>query len=511
MKTKVLSLALLLFYPFSNFIIAQCPASGYTCIPDSNFEQVLITQNIDSDGILDGRVKTSDIEIVTNLAFSSGLGISSLTGIEDFTALTRLVCAGNNISVLDLSNTLQLDEVSCSFNGMTSLVLPNSVLLRDLKCYNNNLTTVDVSNNTGLELFWCYNNNLINTLDISNNTNLTHFQCHQNNIQTLLLPTSTTLTWVKCDFNSLSNLDVSGLPNLEYLNFIQNSIPSINLTNNTKLDKLFCTLSGLTGTLDLTTNTLLTRVDCDRNSITDLLLPTTNTLTELRCYTNNLIDLDASGLTGLQLFVCYKNQSLSNLILPNTASLSELYAWDCNLSTLNFTNNTGLQYLDIGINNFTSIDVHMLPGLLGFWCNENQLTYLNIANGSNDILADLWAQDNFLTCIQVDNVTDAENKTIAGDWVKDAGANYNTTCTLGINDLNLSSISIYPNPSKDRFHIDLKTDADYTLSNVFGQEVKKGLLVSGTNELETKTLSTGLYLLKIESPEGSVSKKLIKN
>ena len=46
---------------------------------------------------------------------------------------------------------------------------------------------------------------------------------------------------------------------------------------------------------------------------------------------------------------------------------------------------------------------------------------------------------------------------------------------------------------------------------MFGQEVKKGLLFAGTNELETNTLSTGLYVLKIESPEGKVTKKLIKD
>jgi hypothetical protein len=502
MKTKLLTLSLALLSSISY-------AQQYTLIPDPNFEQVLIDQTIDSEGgTPDGQVLTSDIAVVTNLAFGSGLGITDLTGIEDFTALTRLVCAGNNIDILDLSNNLQLDEVNCANNGMSSLILPNSNLLRDLKCWNNNLTSIDVSNNIGLELFWCYNNDLINTLDISANTSLIHFQCHQNDIQTLLLPSSTTLTWVKCDFNSLSSLDVSGLPNLEYLNFIQNSIPSINLTNNVKLDKLFCTLSGLTGTLDLTNNTMLTRVDCDRNSITGLLLPTTNTLTQLWCYTNNLTALDASGLTGLQLLSCRSNPSLSSLLLPNTTTLSELYAWECNLSTLNFTNNTGLQYLDIGINKFTSLDISMLPALLEFYCNENLLSYLNIKNNSNDILDWMWAQDNpSLSCIQVDNVAQANNKT---NWLKDGSADYNTTCTLGLEELDFSNVSIYPNPSTEKFYIDLKLEANYTLSNMMGQEVKKGFLVSGTNELDTESLSSGLYLLNLESANGKTTKKLVK-
>ncbi|MGE4347393.1 MAG: T9SS C-terminal target domain-containing protein, partial [Flavobacteriaceae bacterium] len=41
--------------------------SQITYIPDQGFEQTLISLNIDSDGIVNGQVLTSDIENITEL------------------------------------------------------------------------------------------------------------------------------------------------------------------------------------------------------------------------------------------------------------------------------------------------------------------------------------------------------------------------------------------------------------------------------------------------------------
>jgi hypothetical protein len=102
----------------------------YTLIPDPNFEQALIELRIDTNLTIDGQVLTAAISELTSLGVSSR-GISDLTGIEDFGALTYLYC------------------------------------------YDNQLTSLDVSNNIALTLFWCYNNQLT-SLDVrnGNNTNL---------------------------------------------------------------------------------------------------------------------------------------------------------------------------------------------------------------------------------------------------------------------------------------------------------------------------------------------------
>jgi len=83
--------------------------------------------------------------------------------------------------------------------------------------------------------------------------------------------------------------------------------------------------------------------------------------------------------------------------------------------------------------------------------------------------------------------------------------------TAGINENEyFASLSVYPNPTKDKFYIDLQLEANYTLTNVFGQEIKKGTLFSGTNELDAQALASGLYVLNLETIEGTASKKIIK-
>jgi hypothetical protein len=65
----------------------KCMAQTY--VPDDNFENELIEQGYDA--VLDDSVTTANIDTVINLDVSS-LNISDLTGIEDFTSLTRLDC-----------------------------------------------------------------------------------------------------------------------------------------------------------------------------------------------------------------------------------------------------------------------------------------------------------------------------------------------------------------------------------------------------------------------------------
>ena len=149
------------------------------------------------------------------------------------------------------------------------------------------------------------------------------------------------------------------------------------------------------------------------------------------------------------------------------------------ISTIDVSNNTLLLELGVTFNNLTELDVSTTTQLGQLYCHLNALTQLNLKNGHNDVLNTLNSTNNSLTCIQVDNKTEAEGK---GGWQKDSGASYEETCPgLNLDDFALSSISIYPNPSKYRFYIELQTEANYILSNVFGQEVKKGFLTSGNN------------------------------
>ena len=70
---KKFVLILLIYLPI--FINAQ------VMLPDSNFEQRLIDLNIDSDGVVNGQLLTSDALAATDLNLSFG-NIGNLIGIE---------------------------------------------------------------------------------------------------------------------------------------------------------------------------------------------------------------------------------------------------------------------------------------------------------------------------------------------------------------------------------------------------------------------------------------------
>lgn len=74
------------------------------------------------------------------------------------------------------------------------------------------------------------------------------------------------------------------------------------------------------------------------------------------------------------------------------------------------------------------------------------------------------------------------------------------------------SISVYPNPNKGRIYINnsgnniLEKAIVYTTN---GRKVKEFKLVTNQNSLDVNTLTSGLYFLKLNSDNGSITKKLV--
>ena len=126
-----------------------------TQIPDPVFEQALIDLGIDSDGIINGQVLTSDVETVISLNLNHK-GIDDITGIEDFAALEILDVTGNYLLVLDVSNNLQLKELYCS---------------SDSAGFNMPVSSLDLTNNTNLEILYGENLIFLESLDAKNGNN----------------------------------------------------------------------------------------------------------------------------------------------------------------------------------------------------------------------------------------------------------------------------------------------------------------------------------------------------
>lgn len=177
-----------------------------TAIPDANFEQYLIDENIDSDGTINGQVLKSDIENVTQVIVT-GKNISDLTGIQCFTNLIELNAANNQISTVDLSKNIQLEKLFIANNQLSALNLSNNIKLKNVDVGENSLSTLEVHLLPNLETLSCYKNQLtlINTYS---NSKLVSLICNENQLKHIDIRENKSLFWIDVDDNNLESLTI---------------------------------------------------------------------------------------------------------------------------------------------------------------------------------------------------------------------------------------------------------------------------------------------------------------
>jgi hypothetical protein len=103
------------FYTLLILSICAFAKAQVTLIPDQNFEQELIDQNIDSDGLINGQVLTSDIDNLNDLNLGFYV-INDLTGLQDFSQLKNLTIdnlslPSNTDQFLDLTANIMLETL----------------------------------------------------------------------------------------------------------------------------------------------------------------------------------------------------------------------------------------------------------------------------------------------------------------------------------------------------------------------------------------------------------------
>lgn len=180
--------------------------------PDENFRSYVGKYDYD------GNSKLSMAELASAEYINvSKSNVKSLKGIEFFTGLTYLDCSGNQLTSLDVSSNVLLNDLLCGENQLTSIDVGSNVLLNTLSCGSNQLTSIDVSKNSEL----CH-------LECSNNQ-LTSLNLSKNDLYTL-----------DCSGNPLTQLNVSGNTNLWLLSCNETYLAGLDLSTNTSLEELDC-------------------------------------------------------------------------------------------------------------------------------------------------------------------------------------------------------------------------------------------------------------------------------
>ncbi len=316
--------------------------SGPAEIDDVNFPDEIfrnyIAENFDSDG--NGVLSEAEIAEVQSIIVNE-FGISDLSGIELFPALTTLYAPLNHITELDVSRNTALEYLHFS---------------------DNQVSEIDISSNPNLVVLVC-SNNRISELDISNNLSITDLSCYNNQITSLDVTRHTSLEFLGCDGNPLGELDIANNPELYYLDCTATQLTELDVSNNPLLNELYCGSNQLTE-LDLSNNPLIAKLGCSNNQLSELYISDKEALTHLNCDGNELAALDVTQNANLRQLFCHENR----------------------IEALDVTHNPELEVLKCSYNRLTSIDISKCPKL-DYWfaCAYNEYHAVFSEDGTLDL------------------------------------------------------------------------------------------------------------------------------
>ncbi|PCJ26368.1 MAG: hypothetical protein COA97_06190 [Flavobacteriales bacterium] len=185
------------------------------------------------------------------------------------------------------------------------------------------------------------------------------------------------------------------------------------------------------------------------------------------------------------------------------------------LTSLDVSQNVLLDLLDCSNNQITELNLTQNTSLTFIACLNNELTCLNVKNGNNVNVTNFYATQNpNLPCIEVDNVGfSSTNWSSDTDPASSFSTNCPSQCSVGIEELPTTSISIYPNPTTGQLSISFEegTARAISISNSLGQLLLSDK-IKATNQvsLDLSTYPTGIYFLQLEVDGQMIIKKIVK-
>ena len=184
-------------------------------IPDETFKEYLLNSGINSNkdeeisyleaSLVNDETYTSNTRKIDISSNFSENKIKSVKGIEHFINITRLKINGQEIKNIDLSNNSKLEIINLQNNDIESILLPSNTSL---------LTNVNLSKNN------------ISEIDISYE-NLAFLTIYDNKLESLNLSNNPRLYDVHCNKNQLNLLDLSNLTNINSINCTDNLLECI--------------------------------------------------------------------------------------------------------------------------------------------------------------------------------------------------------------------------------------------------------------------------------------------
>ena len=136
-----------------------------------------------------------------------------------------------------------------------------------------------------------------------------------------------------------------------------------------------------------------------------------------------------------------------------------------------------------------------------------------IDNGGNGI--SFWANNDGNGVFQVRQIVGGIVKNFQGDFGNFHTYNFTVDAPLSYEEMNPSkNLKVYPNPTKDRFHVEIEgvSEATITVLNASGQVIALNKQIDNDNLVifDVSDLSEGVYYVTVETEKGSETQKIVK-
>jgi hypothetical protein len=313
------------------------------------------------------------------------------------------------------------------------------------------------------------------------------------------------LTWLHTSRNPISNLDVSNNPELIRLWTGGDNVSELDVTQNINLIDLRIITSAISE-LDLSQNSNLTNLEMRDILTSELDLSQNVDLIDLQVSETPISTLDLSANQNLERLALTQNE-ISNVTF-NNSPLKRINLSGNLLTTLDLSMCPELEYFDANNNLFASLDFSLNPALIGLGIvTEDELVSLDLRNGNNENITGLGIinPSGSLTCISVDD----ENLAPYPGWGTVPVIAYSNDCALGIGDSEIKTIQLYPNP----VHSVLQVQSQESINSFQLYDISGKLVFSSEeniDQIDFSNYSKGVYFLKIDTENGYVFQKVLK-
>lgn len=460
--------------------------------------------------------------LLTTICITSSIGsFAQNVNIPD--ASFKAYLLGNSVINSNSDTEIQVSEAAAYTGGM-------------------DLYQTGVSNLTGIEAFtnltsFAYEENYLTTIDLSQNTALTSISCYYSySLTSITLGQNTALTTLDLSYSPyLVSLDLSGQVNLQLLAVeISPSLSNLNISQNTALKQLYardCNLSSL----DVSNNTLLQTLNCSGNNLSALDVTKNTALTTFYCFDNNIGVLDMSNNTSLTTFQCHdnnltilnmKNIPVTNgnqLVATDNANLTCIDVDDVTAATATWTNiDAGTSFsTNCQVDPVTAITVQGQGGALTITTQGGTLQMeANVLPSYADDDTYTWSVGNgtgsasistsgLLTAISNGTVTVTATANDGSGVTGDVVITISNQSSVGLNEvIETKYISIFPNPTI--YQLTVQTEDKINSAKITDGTGRTIPVNLNNNTIDVSSLSSGVYLLQIETDKGFVTKKFIK-